>query len=98
MDLNAPEPETKAETPVKTPTLLDMNELDRDLGKKTKGSRIKLKSKAESKVETPKAETPKAETKAETPKAETKPETKPKTRTKKTKPIAQGEAPGTKFG
>ena len=96
VDLNAQEPEIPA-TKAPTPNLLDVNELERDLGlsePKSKTTKIKLKSKAR----TPKAKTP-SETQAE-PKAETKTETKAetkKTRTKK-KPIATGEAPGTKFG
>jgi hypothetical protein len=88
VDLNAPEPKPK--TPV--PNLLDVNELDRDLGiSETKPkTKIKLKSKAKS----PKVKTP-SETQAET-KAEPKAETK-KTRTKK-KTTVEGEPPGTKFG
>lgn len=100
VDLNAPEPETKSKTPV--PNLLDVNELERDLGiseKKPKSTKIKLKSKSE----TPKAKSPKVKTPSETqdePKTETKGKTQAetkKTRTKK-KPIVEGEAPGTKFG
>jgi hypothetical protein len=107
VDLNAPEPETlqpvevdlnaeePAETKPKTPSLLDVNELERDLGTKkaktaSKGTKIKLK-----------AETPKVETELKTETPETKPATKPKTVTKKTKPktLIQGtDAPGTKFG
>jgi len=101
VDLNAQEPEIPA-TKAPTPNLLDVNELERDLGlsePKSKTTKIRLKSKSETpKARTPKAKTPsetQAETKAEL-KAETKAETK-KTRTKK-KTIATGEAPGTKFG
>jgi hypothetical protein len=111
VDLNAESPkataETKVETPkveTKPPTLLDVNELEKDLSlekpKKSK-SKIKLKAeKAEPKVETPKVakdESPKAETKVET---KAKVETpKRKTGTKKSKPIlVDGEIPGTKFG
>ena len=111
VDLNAESPkaeakvETKVETKPKPPTLLDVNELEKDLSlekpKKSK-SKIKLKAekaeKAEPKVETKaKDESPKAEPKAET---KAKVETpKRKTGTKKSKPIlVDGEIPGTKFG
>jgi hypothetical protein len=113
VDLNAESPKAtaeakvetpKAETKPKPPTLLDVNELEKDLSlekpKKSK-SKIKLKAeKAEPKVETPKVakdESPKAEAKAET---KAKVETpKRKTGTKKSKPIlVDGEIPGTKFG
>lgn len=113
VDLNAESPkataeakvETKSETKPKPPTLLDVNELEKDLSlekpKKSK-SKIKLKAekaeKAEPKVETKaKDESPKAEPKAET---KAKVETpKRKTGTKKSKPIlVDGEIPGTKFG
>ena len=113
VDLNAESPkaeakiETKAETKPKPPTLLDVNELEKDLSvekpKKSK-SKIKLKAEKAEKAE-PKAETPKV-AKDESPKAETKVETKAKvetpkrkTGTKKSKPIlVDGEIPGTKFG
>jgi len=102
VDLNAPEPKTK--TPV--PSLLDVNELERDLGisESKPKTKIKLKTKSEtpkSKAKSPKVKPetqepkvkPEAETKAET--KEPKPEKKPRT---KKKLIVEGEAPGTKFG
>jgi len=89
VDLNAPESKPS------TPALLDVSELESNLGITTepepKKSKIKMKTKPKSsKIDSE----PKAESKAE---AKTEPETKTKPRTKKSKPIVM-EAPGTKFG
>lgn len=101
VDLNAPEPEPEPETKEvevvlnapepaskpSTPGLLDVSELESNLGitsePEPKKSKIKMKpSKIETKTES---------------KAESKEKSKP--RTKKTKPLIQGtEVPGTKFG
>jgi hypothetical protein len=85
VDLNAPE-ETKASKP-STPALLDVSELESNLGitseaEPKKKSKIKMKP---SKVET------KAESKSES-------KEKSKPRTKKTKPVVQETVLGTKFG
>ena len=91
VDLNAPESKTP------TPGLLDVTELESNLGitAEPKKTKIKMKTKPKSSKTEPESK-PESKADAKT-ESETKPETKTKPRTKKTKPLVM-EAPGTKFG